>query len=252
VHLDAPGVGRNLQEHPAVIVSPHVNVPTLTSDLGPIAIAREAWRFLSARRGALTQPVGNAQAFVRTRADLPAPNVQIIFSPTAFDHHETGVTVYRRPAATMAVGLCRIASRGAIRLRSGRPEDAPVIDYALLGDEDDVGQLAEGVRFARRLYATKAFGRYVLGERMPGDPQQSDAELRATIRRQSFLMYHPCGTCRMGGDEQAVVGADLRVRGVQGLWVADASIMPTVPAGNINATCLMIGEKASDLISGKT
>ena len=250
VVCELPGVGQNLQEHPGMIVSPRVDLPTLTSDLGPRAIIRESWRFLTRRRGALTQPVGNAHAFVRTRPNLDAPNVQIIFSPTAFDHHETGVTVHRGRATSLAVGLCRVRSRGSVRLRTKNPQDCPVIDYALLSDPDDLAQLAEGVEMARRLYQTASFARHFRGERVPGDPEQSRIALLDFIRRHSFLMYHACGTCRMGDDPLAVVGADLKVRGVRNLWVADASIMPTLPAGNINASCLMIGEKASDLIRG--
>jgi choline dehydrogenase len=251
VRHELPGVGRNLQEHPGFIVSPHVNVPTLTSDLGPLAILREGWRYLTRGSGALSFPVGHAHAFVRTRDGLPAPNVQIIFSPSAFDHHEKGATPYTKPAITLAVGLCRSQSRGEIRLRSANPADAPSIDHALLGSDDDVAQLVEGVRLARRLFTTRAFGRYFRDERKPGREFESDAALADVVRQTSFLMYHPCGTCRMGPDSDAVVDAGLRVRGLEGLWVADASIMPTLPAGNINATCIMIGEKAADLIAAQ-
>jgi choline dehydrogenase len=247
---DLAGVGRNLQEHPGIIVSPHVNAPTLTSDLGPWAILREGWRYVWGGRGALSMPVGHAQAFVRTRPKLDAPNIQIIFSPSAYDHHEKGATPYTKPAATLAVGLCRVSSRGEIRLRSPQAQDLPIIDYALLDHEDDAQQLAEGVRFARRLYAAPSFAPYFRDERKPGSEFATDGALIDVIRRTSFLMYHPCGTCRMGRDAAAgaVVGPDLRVHGVERLWVADAAVMPTIPAGNINATCIMIGEKAADLV----
>jgi choline dehydrogenase len=251
VRHELPGVGSSLQEHPGIIVSPHVNVPTLTSDLGPLAILREGWRYLNGGRGALSFPVGHAHAFVRTRDGLPAPNVQIIFSPSAFDHHEKGATPYTRPAITLAVGLCRVRSRGRIGLRSANPADPPVIDYSLLSDDEDVAQLVEGVRFARRVFSTRAFGRYFRDERKPGAEFDSHAALVDVVRTTSFLMYHPCCSCRMGPGRDAVVDAGLRVRGLEGLWVADASVMPTVPAGNINATCIMIGEKAADLIAAR-
>jgi choline dehydrogenase len=106
----------------------------------------------------------------------------------------------------------------------------------------------EGVRLTRRLYKTKAFSVYFKDERKPGPQFESDEELKDCIRQQSFLMYHPCGTCSMGTHLDAVVDPQLRVNGISGLWVADASVFPTVPAGNINATCVMVGEKAADLI----
>lgn len=248
VRVDAPAVGKNLQEHPGLIVSPHVTTATLTSDLGPTAMLRAGWSYLTQRRGPITTPVGFAHAFIRTRPQLPAPNIQIIFSPSAFDHHERGATPYRKPAITLAVGLCRVKSRGEVTLRSDRATDPPDIRYALLGNEDDLEQLVEGVAFARRLFTTREFGRYFVDERKPGVQFAGADELKEEIRRSSFLMYHPCGTCRMGEDAAAVVDSRLRVRGADALWIADASVMPTLPAGNINATCIMIGEKAADLI----
>ena len=248
VVADLPGVGRNLQEHPGMIVSAHVNERTLTSDRNPLRALMHGANYLVRGRGPLSNPVGHAQAFVRTRDNLPAPNVQIIFSPLSYDHHEGGATPYPKPAINLAVGLCRIGSRGRITLESTEADAPPVIDYDLLADEDDVEQLKEGIRFARRLYTTRAFGQYFVDERKPGVAIDTDDELADCIREQSFLMYHPCGTCRMGQDEDAVVDPGLRVRGIRNLWVADASVFPTIPAGNINATTLMVGEKAADLI----
>jgi len=243
-----PGVGRNLQEHPGVIVCPHVTVPTLTSDMGPLRSLLHGFNFLFKGRGPLTNPVGHAHCLIHTRSGLRAPNVQIIFSPLAFDHHETGATPYKRPAVNLAVGLCRVRSRGEVRLRSNDPEDAPLINYALLSNKDDIAQLVEGVQKARELYKTDAFREFFVDERKPGPQFRNDSLLEHYVRLNSFLMYHACGTCRMGNGKDAVVDERLRVRGIDGLWVADASIIPTIPAGNINATVIMIGEKASDLI----
>lgn len=245
---DLPGVGRNLQEHPGVILSAHVTERTLTSDRNPFRALMHGANYLLFGRGPLSNPVGHAHAFIRTRKDLEAPNIQVIFSPLSFDHHEGGATPYPRPAVNFAVGLCRVKSRGEIRLSSSDPHAHPVIDYALLNDEDDIAQLKEGIRFTRRLYETAAFGRYFRDERKPGPQYESDEDLEDCIRRQSFLMYHPCGTCKMGIDDTAVVDPRLRVHGIDKLWVADASVFPTVPAGNINATSIMVGEKAADLI----
>ena len=250
VVADLPGVGTNLQEHPGMILSAHVTEPTLTSDHNPLRALMQGADFVFRRRGFLTSPVGHAHAFIRTREGLEAPNVHVIFGPLAFDHHDTGAIRYPHRAVNIAVGLCRVASRGAIRLAPDDPQRAPIIDYSVLASADDVAQLREGIRFTRKLFRTRAFGRYFQDERIPGAEVESDESLDACIRKESFLMYHPCGSCKMGSDESSVVDANLRVRGVANLWVADASIFPTLPAGNINATAIMVGEKAADLIAG--
>ena len=155
-------------------------------------------------------PVGHAHAFVRTRADLVVPNVQIITSPVSYDHHEGGATLYRKPAVNLAIGLCRSRARGRVSLRSADPLAPPRIEASLLSHDEDMQDLVEGVRFSRRLFDTKAFGRYFVDERKPGAPAQSDEELRNVIRKESFLMYHPCGSCMMGQGEDSVV--DERIR----------------------------------------
>ncbi len=243
-----PGVGENLQEHAGMILSAHVNRRTLTSDRNPLRALMHGLNYIFRGRGPLSNPVGHAQAFIHTRDGLPAPNIQIIFSPLSYDHHEGGATPYSKPAINLAVGLCRIQSRGTIRLKSSDFRDYPIIDYRLLDNTDDVNQLVEGIRFARKIYTTESFGRYFRDERLPGADIVSDEALRECVREHSFLMYHPCGTCKMGIDERAVVDPSLKVRGTERLWVADASVFPTVPAGNINATSIMVGEKAADLI----
>lgn len=247
---ELPGVGANLQEHPGMILSAHVTERTLTSDRNPLRALVQGADFVFRGRGFLTSPVGHAHAFIRTRKGLEAANVHVIFGPLAYDHHDTGAFRYPRRAVNMAVGLCRVASRGTVRLVSADPRQQPLIDYSLLADDDDVAQVREGIRFTRKLFQTRAFGPYFQNERLPGARVDSDMELDRCIREQSFLMYHPCGSCAMGSDDAAVVDAKLRVHGVANLWVADASIFPTIPAGNINATAIMVGEKAADLIAG--
>ena len=251
VVADVPGVGANLQEHPGMILSAHVIGHTLTSDRNPLRALMQGIDLVFRGRGFLTSPVGHAHAFIRTRDGLDAPNVQVIFGPLAYDHHDTGAVRYPHPAVNVAIGLCRVASRGTIRLASPDPAQAPLIDYSLLAHDDDVAQLREGIRFTRKLFRTRAFGAYFRDERLPGAQIDSDEALDRCIREQSFLMYHPCGSCRMGTDDAAVVDPALRVRGVSSLWVADASIFPTIPAGNINATAIMVGEKAADLIAAE-
>ena len=248
VHLDLPGVGQNLQEHAGVRVGFHTNVPTLNSDTGPLRNIAHLANYLVHRRGPLSMCIGHAQAFVRSRADLATPNLQIIFAPLAFEFTDKGPRPYPKPAAGFAIGLTHTHTRGQIDITSAAPDAAPSIRYELLGHPSDRQDLIEGCRLARRLMATRAFSPYVIDERLPGPAIESDSQWEAFIRETAFLMYHPCGTARMGRDAMAVVDPQLRVHGVQGLWVADASVMPNVPAGNINASCIMIGEKASDLI----
>ena len=248
---DLPGVGRNLQEHPVVRMSFHVrNATTLTSDLkNPLRSLLHGLDYLFRGRGALATCIGHAQALACTREGLTAPNAQIIFAPLSYDLTEKGPRPYLKPAVGVGIGLCRIQSRGEIRLRSADPNAPPLIDYNLLANPDDVAQLREAMRLTRRIFSAPAFSHYLVDERLPGAQLQDDAALERYIRASSGLMYHPCGTCKMGHDDLAVVDPRLRVRGLGGLWVADASIFPTIPAGNINATCIMVGEKAAALIA---
>jgi choline dehydrogenase len=249
--VELPGVGRNLQEHPVVRMSFHVrNATTLTSDLAnPVRSLMHGLDYVFRGRGALATCIGHAQALVRTRGGLEAPNAQIIFAPLSYDLTDDGPKPYRKPAVGLGIGLCRIQSRGAIRLRDADPESHPVIDYSLLDHPDDVAQLREAIRLTRKIFNCPSLADYVVDERLPGPGVEDDDQLTRYIREQSALMYHPCGTCKMGNDDLAVVDSGLRVHGVDGLWVADASIFPTIPAGNINATCIMVGEKAAAMIS---
>ena len=139
-------------------------------------------------------------------------------------------------------------SAGWVRLRSADPLDPPAIHPNLLGDERDVETLLVGHKFMRGVFATEPLRRYVVEEFTPGASVQSDDAWRAFIRETAIGVYHPAGTCKMGHDRDAVVDDQLRVRGVEGLYVVDASIMPFVVSANLNGNCIMIGEKASDMI----
>ena len=245
------GVGQNLLEHPVVSMSYHVrNATTLTSDLNnPFRSLMHGLNYIFRGRGALATCIGHVQALAHTRENLPAPNAQIIFAPLSYELTDDGPMPYRKPAVGVGIGLCRVQSSGEIRLRSAKPDDSPVIDYSLLDNPDDVSQLVEALRLSREIFSAPAMKYYVMDERSPGVELQDDAALEKYIREESGLMFHPCGTCKMGNDEMAVVDDKLKVRGLKGLWVADASIFPTIPAGNINATCIMVGEKAATLIA---
>jgi choline dehydrogenase len=248
-----PGVGENLQEHPGVHLVDEVTAHTLNDDSRGLAGIKQVLALAIARTGALTTGIGHAQAFLKSREGLPAPNLQLAFSAFAFDVTDKGNLVLRRESSVSTfVALMRPQSRGRIGLRSADPNASPLIEHLLLGDEDDVEQLIDGLEIARRIMAQPAIAPHVKSEVRPGEALAARDQLGFYVRAATIPMFHPVGTAKMGAvdDPNTVVGPDCRVRGVAGLWVADASIMPTIPQGNTNATAIMIGERASDLILG--
>jgi choline dehydrogenase len=243
---DLPGVGANLQEHVGTHLVNQVNTRTVNSDARGLGLLRGAVDFVFRRRGVLTTAVGHAQAFVRTRSTASVPNVQISFTAFAFDLDERGRLVLRRePSVSTVVCIARPQSRGTLSLRSSDPFAPPVIQHRLLGVEDDVDQLVEGLEIARQIMAQPSMRAYAASEVRPGAAAHGDA-LRAFAKAAAIPLYHPVGTCKMGQDALAVVDPTVAVHGLHGLWVADASVMPTLPVGNTNATAIMIGDKSAD------
>jgi choline dehydrogenase len=246
VRVDLPGVGRNLHDHPYV---------TCVWDLpqgGSLADAEKPkalLEWLLRRTGPLTSTVAEAFAFVRSRPGLPAPDLQFHFAPAYFV--ENGFADYDGHAMTMGPVLISPRSRGAVTLRSADPGEQPRIVTNSLAEPEDVAALVAGVRLAREIARAEPLGSCVGRELFPGEEVVSDADLEADVRRRVELLYHPVGTCRAGSGEEAVVDPELRVRGVEGLRVADASVMPVVPGGNTNAPTIMVAERAADLISGR-
>jgi choline dehydrogenase-like flavoprotein len=254
---DLPGVGRNLQDHVGTHLVNEVSLPTLNSEAHGFAAFRQVLNYAFRRRGILTTGIAHAQAMVKSRPDLPAPNLQIAFTAFSFDFDETGKLVLRKtPSVSTLVGLMRPSHRGRIMLRSADPFAPPVIEHRQLGSDDDVEQIAEGLEIARRIMAQPPIAQYVISETRPGSALSTREQLRDYVRVAAIPLYHPVGTCRIGKDAMAVVDPDLRVRGLTGLWVADASVMPSLPAANTNATSMMIGDKGADhvidCISNKT
>jgi choline dehydrogenase len=248
---DLPGVGQNLQEHPGVHLVNAVSAHTLNDDARGLAGLRQVLALAFARSGALTTGIGHAQAFVRSREGFPVPNLQLAFSAFAFEITPKGnLALAKDSAVSTFVAVSRPKSRGAVSLRSADPDAPPRIEHQLLGDDDDAAQLIEGLEIARRIMAQPAIAPHVTGEIRPGVAADTREALTGYVRAATIPMFHPVGTARMGAadDPLAVTGADCAVRGVAGLWVADASIMPTIPQGNTNATAIMIGERASDLV----
>ena len=246
-----PGVGANLQEHPEGMVGIDVNVSTYNTEINSWKIALHGLNWLLFGRGPATSPYPHAVAFIRSAPEEPQPDIQVQLGPYAFSFTEKGVIPYHRPAISAAINISYPRSRGSIRLRSADPEAPPVISHALLADDDDVDRLIKGCRKVREILNGRAFAPYRIGERLPGPEVQSDAEWRDYLRQTAFLGYHPSGTCKMGNDAMAVTRPDLTVRGIDGLRVADASVMPSLTSGNTNATVMMIGERAADFIHNR-
>ena len=248
VRHELPGVGRNLQDHPFVSVIFQVSdTDTLYGADGPKPLAE----WLLRRTGPLTSSVAEVVAFVRTRAGLPAADVQFHMGAAYYEDH--GAETYDGHAIVIAPVLVSPKARGELWLRSADPTDKPRILTNTLSEPEDVASLVAGMELARRIAAQAPLAEVVVGELKPGAAVAGREELEADLRRRLMLIYHPVGTCRMGarGDEDAVVDPELRVRGLDGLRVVDASVMPLIPGGNTNAPTVMVAEKAADLIRGR-
>ena len=244
--VELPGVGRNLQDHPFVTLIWEVSEGnTLYGADKPKSLAEWVLR----RSGKLTSTVAEVCAFVRTRGGLPAADIQFHMGAAYFDDH--GAAEYDGDCIVIAPVLVSPKARGRVWLRSPDPQAKPRILTNSLGEPEDVESLIAGMQMAREIAAQHDLAEIVTKELKPGPVAQSREELEADLRRRLMLIYHPVGTCRMSDtDGEAVVDSQLRVRGVEGLRVADASIMPTIVGGNTHAPTVMIGEKAADLIRG--
>ena len=245
---DAREVGENLQDHFAAWtrwkVQGHVTLNERTRGWRAV---KEAARFALWRKGALTFPAGPAMGFARTRPDLDQCDVQFFAAPLSFSNPATRV-LDPFPGMTVSVMGLRPASRGSVHRISSDAAASPAIRFNAFSVEDDARAIADGIRMARKIMHADAFGQYSPVETVPGSSVASDAELLDYVRGAGDTCYHPSGSCRMGSEPGAVVDPSLRVNGVEGLRIADTSIMPEVVSGNTNATAIMIGEKASDLI----
>jgi choline dehydrogenase len=245
VSCDLPGVGANLQDHPAV---PLVYQCTQPISLANAETVKSLARYMCFKNGMLTSNVAEAGGFISTDSGSPAPNVQFHFGPGYYVDH--GFATFKGHAFTLGPTVIRPYSRGRISLRSTNPLDAPVIQANYFADQRDLDAMLEGLKIARTLAATSVFDKYRGREMHPGPEARNDEALLAHIAKFATTLYHPVGTCKMGSDTQAVVDSELRVHGLQGLRVVDASVMPTVIGGNTNAPTIMIAEKAADLIKG--
>jgi choline dehydrogenase len=248
VVLDRDQVGRNLQDHPNATVSVDVDVPTYNTQVNGPARLWHALRWMLFRDGPATSPYPHAVAFMKSSPDEPEPDIQIMLGPFAFELTPEGIQPYLKPAVTGVASLSYPRNSGVVRLRSADPEAAPVVDHALLDDPEDCRRLIAGARFLREVFRSPAYAPHVIRERVPGPEVQAEEDWDAYLRETTFLGYHPIGTARMGPDAGNVVDARLRVRGVEGLRIVDASVFPHHMSGNINADVMAVAERAADMI----
>ncbi len=248
VQHDLPGVGSNLNDHYVARVSIRVKDARSINELSRgMLLAGEVLKWATVGKGALTFGVSSAQCFCRSREGLASPDIQLLFSPASYDPTVFGA-LERQPGATIAVSIARPESRGTIMARSADPLERPAIRPNYLSAPGDLRVLLAGIEHARRVFAQPAFAANSAGEIVPGPQVKTEEQLAAYARDFGTTIYHPVGTCRMGEDPAAVVDSRLRVRGMSGLRVIDASIMPTVTTGNTNAPTIMIAEKGASMI----
>ncbi|MDH5676275.1 MAG: GMC family oxidoreductase N-terminal domain-containing protein [Myxococcales bacterium] len=249
---DLPGVGKNLQDHLMAFVS-HEVVTDATVSVQPLALLGWLGRYLFSRRGPLAATPAQSGGFVRTTDAVKIPDLQFHFLSTGAMDEALDEINYdpRGRACALVPTLLYPKSRGEVRIPSADPQAAPLIDPRYFSEEEDLQTLVRGVRMAQEI-ANSARLRGVLGAARKASPPAggSDAAIAASIRRYANTIFHPVGTCKMGRDPMAVVDAGLRVHGLEGVRVADGSIMPTIVGGNTNAPVIMIAEKASDLMRG--
>ncbi|KAB2345963.1 GMC family oxidoreductase [Actinomadura rudentiformis] len=244
VLVDAP-VGQGLQDHPFVNVM--FSTPRHKA-LWELAGARNFALYQALGRGPYASNIAEAGGFVRTVEGLPAPDLQYHVLPTPFVRQ--GLVESHERALSVFVTALAVASRGTLTLRSASPYAKPLIDPAYLADKADLDTMVAGVRQAREIAATGPLAGMVGGEWSPGEQVDDDASLQEFVRKECATLFHPTSTCAMGGGD-AVCDPELRVRGVEGLRVVDASVMPAVPRGNTNAPTIAIAERAADLIRGR-
>ncbi|MGH8137850.1 MAG: GMC family oxidoreductase [Steroidobacteraceae bacterium] len=250
---DAPAVGRNLQDHVCVSYFYKANRRTLNDDFSTwIGKTRAALQFLLARRGPLSLSVNQAGGFVKGTGTQRYPNIQLYFNPLSYEIPKGRGTALRPEPYSgflLAFSPCRPSSRGTIEIASNRAADAPLIRPNFLSTQKDIDEVIQGSVLVRKLMQAPALRAITLEETKPGARVSSEADMLQYFRDEAGSIYHPCGSCAMGSSAAtSVVSSRLRVHGIGGLRIADASIFPNVTSGNINAPTMMVAEKAAAII----
>jgi choline dehydrogenase len=257
--IEANGsVGAHLQDHAAYDHYYRSKIRTLNAQLYPWW-GQAFWGavYVMFRRGPLALSINQGGGFVTSSPARARPNMQLYFCPMSFQKAPSGSSAFilpdRRSGFSLSVSPCRPLSRGTVMIRSADPQAPPAIQPNLLGDERDVAEMLEGARLMRQLRSTEALSTIIDHETTPGAEVQDDAALVADIQAKSSSIFHPCGSCRMGSDpKSSVVDPKLKVHGIAGLRVVDASIFLAITSGNLNAPSIMVGEKGADLILADT
>ncbi|CAN5432119.1 GMC family oxidoreductase N-terminal domain-containing protein [soil metagenome] len=245
VVAESPGVGQNLHDHP---VAGFLAYTKNTTDIAELVNLRNVAKWTATGRGPIGSNVAEAGAFFASSDRLAAPDIQIHMAPTGF--YDNGLHEPVRRGVTIAPTLVNVFSRGAITLRSADPHWHPAIDPAYFDDPRDLDALVAGVRRTGEIIRQGALAEFIAAPWIPESLDPTVDQIIAGIKALTQTLYHPVGTCAMGSGGDAVVDAELRVNGVEGMRVVDASVMPVVPRGNTNAPTVMIAEKAADLIKG--
>ena len=253
VVADLPGVGENLQDHVYIHhtcdSSPDSSI---NQELHGLRVYLHGLYYLLTHRGLLTTGASQACAWVRLMPGSDRPDTQIFFRPMSWEFSKAGTLVIgSTPAVGSSCSPLRPQSRGRVTLRSADPNDTPMIFANYLDAAWDRQVVVNGVKMMRRIFATEPLKSRIVREIIPGPDVRTDDEILDYARRSAQSQHHWVGTCKMGNDPMAVVDDELRVRGVQGLRVIDASVMPTITSGNTNAPAMMIGERGADLIRGR-
>lgn len=247
---DLPGVGENLHDHAYVHFLNQVTPKfSINHEIQGWRLIPHVLQYVGSRKGLLTSAAAQVCCFVKSDPSMVSPDLQIQFRPFSIVVTEDGKIVPEKiPVVTASCSQIRPKSRGRIRLNSANPYDDPDILMNYLTHEDDCKALIAGIRWMRKIYAAEPLSQHVVKETMPGNQVQTDEQLLDYLRKFGQSMYHPVGSCRMGKDQTSVVDSRLRVQGVEGLRVIDASIMPSICSGNTNAPAIMIAEKGADMI----
>lgn len=249
--IDLRGVGQNLQDHIDFMMQWSCTKPvTLQHFSNPLFQLAVGTQWMLTKRGPVSSNVWEAGGLVRTNSETISPNIQFHFAPVALDY--VGDKIKLKQGFQIHVSQLRQESRGRLELASANAQDAPRIIFNFLATENDRREMVEGVKIARHVVNQPSFDEFRGEELYPGPRVTTDQQMLEYTKGMAETEFHPSCTCRMGHDEMAVVGPDLKVHGIEGLRVVDASVMPNVISANLNATVMMIAEKAADMIRGKT